>query len=429
MLFADGPTACPFVALESDRDRRADEPDPRHRCYAEPTPAPRALAHQREFCLSPQFNRCPIFQDWAIRAAARPVPLRPPGPTADAPAAAAADQPRGPEQLSAFGAPSVAEPPAPPAEPGAVERIPSLPAEEPGAVGEPADAPPAPPAGERARARPRWTDDWPPSAAPAAGGGAGGAWLTPPGSSAADAGQPPAEAGSSAAPAAPPVDREPGRYIPPPAAPLGAPPAASSTATPAEAPMPPFLAGRAAQHEGERPPSRRWQQARPSKRDEWSAQRADLIPAWERERYAAYPTIRTRLGMGDGEALLARLTRILGIIGLVTVAIALLILAPGFFAGAPAASPTPTATASPSGPTPSPTPRPSPSISFGSYTVRAGDSLSGIGVRFGLLPCQIQAANPEITDPNQIFIGQLILIPPDDFALDCANPPTPTTSP
>lgn len=77
LLFDEGPTACPFVALDRDRERRADEPDSRHRCYATPTPEPRALAHQRNYCLTANFSACPIFQDWAIRAAARPVPLRP----------------------------------------------------------------------------------------------------------------------------------------------------------------------------------------------------------------------------------------------------------------------------------------------------------------------------------------------------------------
>src|SRR3954469_12434 len=67
------PRACPFVALELDRDRRADAPDYRHRCFAEPTPAPRSIAHQEAYCLSPNFPACPVFQDWAVRAAAHPV--------------------------------------------------------------------------------------------------------------------------------------------------------------------------------------------------------------------------------------------------------------------------------------------------------------------------------------------------------------------
>src|SRR4051812_8871649 len=69
----DTPRACPFVALELDRDRRSDTPDYRHRCFAEPTPAPRSIAHQEAYCLSPNFPACPVFQDWAVRAAARPV--------------------------------------------------------------------------------------------------------------------------------------------------------------------------------------------------------------------------------------------------------------------------------------------------------------------------------------------------------------------
>ena len=65
------PMVCPFVAFADERDLRAAEPDHRHRCYAEPRPAPRALAHQTRYCLSPGFTSCPTFQDWATREAAR----------------------------------------------------------------------------------------------------------------------------------------------------------------------------------------------------------------------------------------------------------------------------------------------------------------------------------------------------------------------
>src|SRR5215212_8856274 len=68
---ADGAPACPFVAFEDERDERATSPDHRHRCYAEPKPAPRALAHQEAYCLSSAFPVCPTFQDWARREAAR----------------------------------------------------------------------------------------------------------------------------------------------------------------------------------------------------------------------------------------------------------------------------------------------------------------------------------------------------------------------
>jgi hypothetical protein len=50
-----GPRACPFVAFEHDQARRGVEPDRRHRCYAEPVPAPRAIGHQTTYCLSSGF--------------------------------------------------------------------------------------------------------------------------------------------------------------------------------------------------------------------------------------------------------------------------------------------------------------------------------------------------------------------------------------
>jgi LysM repeat protein len=45
------------------------------------------------------------------------------------------------------------------------------------------------------------------------------------------------------------------------------------------------------------------------------------------------------------------------------------------------------------------------------YTVKAGDSLFLIGRRFGVTVQQLQAANPQITNPNIIFIGQVICVP------------------
>jgi len=75
------PQACPFVALTDDRDRRLDVPDERHRCFAEPEPQPRAIAHQETYCLAPAFAACPIFLDWAARAAADPVATRRRSPT------------------------------------------------------------------------------------------------------------------------------------------------------------------------------------------------------------------------------------------------------------------------------------------------------------------------------------------------------------
>ncbi len=45
------------------------------------------------------------------------------------------------------------------------------------------------------------------------------------------------------------------------------------------------------------------------------------------------------------------------------------------------------------------------------YTVQKGDSLFQIGRRFGVTVAQLQAANPQIKNPNVIFIGQVICIP------------------
>jgi nucleoid-associated protein YgaU len=66
------PTVCPFVALAEDRDRRADTPDERNRCYAERAPRRRDLAYQAEYCYSASFAACSIFLAWAARNAAEP---------------------------------------------------------------------------------------------------------------------------------------------------------------------------------------------------------------------------------------------------------------------------------------------------------------------------------------------------------------------
>jgi nucleoid-associated protein YgaU len=414
MLFDEGPIACPFVALENDRDRRSAEPDPRHRCYAEPTPAPRALAHQREFCLSPTFGGCPIFQDWAIRAAARPVPLRPPveRPPFD-------DDPAAVEQLPVFAPPPASGPPAAgPAEPEPIERIASMPLEaqgNPAAEGEagadePAGVDPAgvvpasaeaardddQPADEladeqRADRRRRWQDDWPPAAA-ATGTGSGHSLLADDG--------------------------------PPEEAPLPAFLAGRDEGRPARQPELPRQVDYAQRHE---PPAR--PQPRPSSRDQWSAQRVDLIPSWERQRYAASPTIGTRLGLGDSGELLGRLTKLFAVAALIALLGALLILAPSFLGGigapaVPTPSPTPTVAASP---TPPPTPTPTPEPTTVTHTIAPGDTLFGIAVQYGVTVEQILAANPQITNPNLIQVGQVIVIPPDDFPVP--TPPRASPSP
>ena len=45
------------------------------------------------------------------------------------------------------------------------------------------------------------------------------------------------------------------------------------------------------------------------------------------------------------------------------------------------------------------------------YVVQPGDTLSGIAARFGVSLQALEAANPQIPDPNRIFPGQVIRIP------------------
>lgn len=45
------------------------------------------------------------------------------------------------------------------------------------------------------------------------------------------------------------------------------------------------------------------------------------------------------------------------------------------------------------------------------YVVKAGDTLNAIAARFKVSVKAILAANPSITNPNQIVIGQKIVIP------------------
>jgi len=374
----DGAPACPFVALEDDRDERASSPDHRHRCYAEVRPAPRALAHQEAYCLSSAFPVCPTFQDWARREAAR---------------ARAVDQPSEPE-------PPRRNPPrewsAPP--PWVAED------DDP-------DRPRPPTAEEFLASRDRPGSGLAGSAADRLAGGtiddaAAGAVAGPP-------------AGPS--PTAPVDDRSSG-----PAAdrPAGSRPwerAWSDDEAPADdeddaydeddadaddehGAEPPR--GRARREPsggalfGDRRP--RVGQTRPRKPAN------DLSgPAWERpRRYEAYPTLRRRLGMPRVPP------TAIAAVALVLAAVAFFFL-PQFLgigsrdgdgAGTvPTASPSASASAGLPTATPAPTPR--------IYIVTTGDTLSRIATSNGVSIEDLLAANPNITDPDQIAIGDEVIIP------------------
>jgi len=68
-------------------------------------------------------------------------------------------------------------------------------------------------------------------------------------------------------------------------------------------------------------------------------------------------------------------------------------------------------------------PAPPRSCSGQLYTVKASDTLFGIAQRFGVTVRNITAVNPQIANPDIIFVGQVICIP-------TAGPtPTPTPTP
>lgn len=347
-----GPNACPFLALEFDRDRRSDRPDYRHRCYAEPTPAPRAIAHQEQYCLSPRFAACPIFQDWATRSAARPLPAgeeggpAPQAVVAEPPAADAMGQegPAGEEQLAAFRS---EEDEQPPASPSADQGL---------------GAPAEPPAGERA-----------------------------------------------AAPYAPPA----GTAVP------------AGTGTPADAePEPPaFLSGRSA-----RPPMRLAANPPASSSQlpaaDDSMRREDVVPSWEIDGRFGAQDPRQRDSRGQ------RIVTFLAVVVILALGVAAVFIIPSLLAGGPAASPSAPASIAPGAsvtaspvsslvptalPTastvPTVTPQPTPATTSRTYRVKKNDTLLKIARHFKVNVNDILAANPQITDPNHIEPGQVIVIP------------------
>jgi LysM repeat protein len=377
-----GALACPFVAFEADRDARADVPDHRHRCYAEIRPAPRALAHQEAFCLSPGFAACPTFQDWARREAARPKPgtgadsnelagLARPGRVAPADAAAAAGAAAA---GSAAGDPA-ARPPrrdwaAPPAWVAGSSEPPDV--EAPAFLTDPAG---------------RSTGGA--AAAGAAAGLAGSRWLNE------------VDAAPGDDPGLADLDRS-----------IEADQAARKAREPAARPGPPAddvddlddsvlpvavataSTGRRASQVSRRPPS----SAEPGR------------PAWERSRRnEAYPTLKTRMGM-------PAIPRVVLALGALVIAAVVIFSLPFLFnlGGAPGPTTPPTS----AGPSDSGLQSAGPSVSAGpvvatpqTYTVAAGDTMSKIAKKFGLTVAALEAANPQIKNPNNIKIGDKINIP------------------
>jgi LysM repeat protein len=416
-LPAEGAPACPFVAFEDDRDGRATAPDHGHRCFAEPRPAPRALAHQEAYCLSSAFPVCPTFQDWARReaAAARPTATGQ-GATRDE---LPGSQPVPPLEREPRRSPTGSQPPvAPPRRPphrdwaapppwagedasGAAAGLVAG-AAAGAAMNENDDDRYAPAGGDDRYAPPRDPAPAPSRASDDYGADSRGL------------------AGSSAHRLAGPDPDE-----PLPARPTGGHVEDDDLDQWAAGAAGAATAGAAGASRATQPPLRYEPAPRPDGRPQGATTGRDdahrpeqqdaqelFGPAWERpRRYEAYPSLRTRMGLRS----MGGLPRI-AIWGLLLLLAALLLFlfGPSLLGlgksdhGASGASPTPVVTEQP-GTSLEPTAPPAPTPQV--YVVAKGDTMSKIAKRFGLTMAEVMAANPQIKNPDKIAIGDQMTIP------------------
>ena len=397
-----GALACPFVAFEDDRDARADAPDHRHRCYAEVRPAPRAIAHQEAFCLSPGFAACPTFQDWARREAARAKP------------SASAEQ----DELAGLARPGRGQKRVPPADAGGDDDqfdARSAPASDPPSDVRPDDVPAGRPKSRDWAAPPVWVGGSeegaedaeapaflagaPGSGAPDVSAGlAGSRWLNE------------ARSSTTEDPDLNELDRsvEADR-----AARKSRGPAARQSRDSVVRRGPPVAPDDDLDDESSRPvasavasPGRRANQA--SRRPVPAAREAGR-PAWERSRRnEAYPTLKTRIGM-------PAIPRVALALGALLIAAIVMISLPFLLnlGGSPSVS-TPSTSVAPAD-SGAPSSEPSASIplvaSPQTYTVVSGDTITKIARQFSLTTAQLLAANPQIKNANSIKPGDKITIP------------------
>jgi LysM repeat protein len=81
----------------------------------------------------------------------------------------------------------------------------------------------------------------------------------------------------------------------------------------------------------------------------------------------------------------------------------------------------------PPAPTPAPAPDPAPAQAA-TYTVQPGDTMSGIADACGVSLGDLEAANPQIPDPNWISVGQVLNLPDGASAAPAQPAPVPAPS-
>ena len=147
-------------------------------------------------------------------------------------------------------------------------------------------------------------------------------------------------------------------------------------------------------------------------------------PAWERMRnYEAYPQIRS----GRGVRGLPRVGVLAAALAIAALALFMLPALLGIGGGGPSSSQSPLASGA--GPTSTPeivTPAaPTPQV----YRIQDKDNLLKVAKKFGITLEQLLAANPQITNPDKISLGQEIIIPSASAPVPSARPSAkPSTS-
>ena len=343
------PPACPFVAFEDDRERRSTAPDHRHRCYAEPRPAPRALAHQERYCLTRDFPSCPTFQARARREAA---------PKESDPAAvkevAAGRPPVDPGAWVAQPAAASTSRYAPPAARGDIGQLAAFDDAEPEQAEEASEAEPTDEGGGHAELA-------------ALVGGAAAAAAGPAAASAAESSDAPAFLAGRA----------------------------SGTRTGASGPR----TGRARRHAS---PCRQATAPTP-------AVGAAAAPgALPEPAHSQRPPVRAPGRPCPHRPIVAAVVLFL-----------LPSLLPGNNGTTPTGSPGASDSAAATSIAPTLAAGPTPLV----YTVKSGDLLSTIAAKFHVTLAELEAANPQITDPNKIKVGDKITIPVPGASLPASATP------